>query len=263
MPRTPFFLLLFLIASSAAAQASDAHLYNFKGDVFILKVGKEEWFPAEKGKPVSVGDQFWVGENSSAEIALDAGYKNLIQIQKNTKVEIRNLTPVDIFLEDGSVFSALDHLLPGDSYQITTENGVSSVRGTHFYADFNKQDQKSQFALMPREDNRESQLLVKLKNEKQGTEEVILKEGQQATISKEAEEIKVESVPPAKEAEEKILFQQLTREVEQVKKENSSKQEDIQFVFVQPGSGQNYQNVLSSEPKEEDTDETSDKDSQE
>lgn len=137
------------LSSSGSSESPAAKLVSFEGDVKILKKGSENWLQAEKDQAIQVGDQILVGKGSSADIAYDSYFLNISHLKENTKAEIRSINPTDIYLEDGSIFSALDGLSSQSGYQIATPTAVAAVRGTHFDVDFDKANQKFTAASLP------------------------------------------------------------------------------------------------------------------
>lgn len=229
--RFLFFILLLLIpAVSLRAEETPVLLYDFQGDVFILKESASEWFPAKKSDVLKVGDTVWAGKESFAELALDKDYRNLLHVEQNTKAEIRSLDPADIYLEDGTIYSALDGLQAGQFYSIVTPTAVASARGTHFYAEYQAAQQQSEFALMPHEDNVQSELTVQAKIPEAEGAKVILREGEEALFSPKVDAPQVQKVSEQKKSEEKALLEAMNQRVEAAK----SKSEDIDLIFINP-----------------------------
>ncbi len=110
-----------------------ALIFDFNGEVRVLKHGAEQWMPAQKKMKIEIGDQLLTGKDSQVDIAYDSHFLNIARIGANTKAEFRNIEPTDIHMEDGSIFSALDGLKKGEGYQISTRTAVAGVRGTHLF----------------------------------------------------------------------------------------------------------------------------------
>ncbi len=109
-----------------------AKVFEFEGDVRILKAGADEWMPAEKEMVLEAGDQILTGKGSFVDIVYDDHFLNVARIDAETKAEFRSIEPTELHLEDGKIFSALDGLAPGDGYRISTPTAVAGVRGTTF-----------------------------------------------------------------------------------------------------------------------------------
>ena len=112
-----------------------AKVFNFDGDVRVLKHGSSQWMKVQKDMLLETGDQILTAKKSSIEIAYDPYFLNIARIEQNTKAEFRSIEPTDLHLEDGTIFSALDGLA-GNNYQISTPTAVAGVRGTTFDVSF-------------------------------------------------------------------------------------------------------------------------------
>lgn len=121
-------------------QDHKASVFDFKGDVKILKQDSEDWKPVEKNMVIDEGDQILTGSESTLDVAYDNFFLNIARIEEKTRAEFRSIEPTDLYLENGTIFSALDGL-NGNKYQISTRTAVAGVRGTHldvgaFHGDF-------------------------------------------------------------------------------------------------------------------------------
>lgn len=167
-PGTVGFLVLFVMASwalgvsqvpglyaevlstnSAESQTQSAKIVDLEGDVRILKKDSAEWQAAKKDQIIEAGDQIITGKTSFVDISYDHYLLNITRIQENTKAEFRTIQPTDIYLEDGSIFSALDGLDEKGGYQIATPIAVAGVRGTHFDVAYDPSSQKFSAASLP------------------------------------------------------------------------------------------------------------------
>lgn len=137
------------VQSSQTAETSSAKIVDLEGDVRLLKEGSADWKAAEKDQSIEVGDQIMTGNSSYVDIAYDSYLLNITHIEENTKAEFRSINPTDIYLEDGSIFSALDGLEGEGQYQIATPTAVAGVRGTHFDVAFDENTQKFSAASLP------------------------------------------------------------------------------------------------------------------
>lgn len=113
-----------------------ACVYHLEGEVKVLKSGSEKWVPLQKGDFLSQGDQVRTGAHSTVEIYFDEFYLNSTRLEANTIAEFRSIEPTDIYLTDGSVYSSLEGLMEGTTYQIATPTAVASVRGTQFLKEY-------------------------------------------------------------------------------------------------------------------------------
>lgn len=129
-----------------------AKVFEFKGDVRILKKTSDEWKLVEKGMIVGVGDQVLTGKDSHLDISYDNYYLNVARIEQNTKAEFLNIEPTIVRLEDGAIFNALDGLNKDESYQIATPTAVAAVRGTYFPVSFDAESGLLQVAVLDQKD---------------------------------------------------------------------------------------------------------------
>jgi len=107
-------------------------VFGLQGEAQILEAGSNTWRDLREGMALQVGDQIKVGREGYVDIVYDSYFLNLARIRKNTIVEFISMQPLRMELSRGSLFSALDGLAPGDVYEVSTENAVATVRGTHF-----------------------------------------------------------------------------------------------------------------------------------
>lgn len=128
-------------AQAGESEALAARIISVEGQVRILTASTSLWTAALKDMPVHAGDKFDTGEGGEVDIAYDEYFMNVTHLKENTRAEILTVAPVNIRLEDGSVFNALD-ALKDNSYQITTDMAVIAVRGTHFDVDYDSQAQQ-------------------------------------------------------------------------------------------------------------------------
>lgn len=138
-----------------------AKIIDVSGEVKILKGGTDEWLTAAEGDFIETGDQIITGTAGSVDIALDAYLLNITHISENTKAEFRSLKPTDIYMEDGSIYSALDGLASDEGYQIATPTAVAAVRGTHFEVGFDGTTKKFSATAVPTDDpEHQSRVLI-------------------------------------------------------------------------------------------------------
>jgi VCBS repeat-containing protein len=108
-----------------------------EGDVFVMKVGTDDWIEAEVGTSLDVGDSIKTGDDSGAEITFFDG--STIELEADTEIKVVSL---DISLDTdsktitleqtiGTTISRVTKLLdPASSYEIETPTGVAAVRGS-------------------------------------------------------------------------------------------------------------------------------------
>ena len=125
-------------SSTHLDQSNEDHLariFDFKGEVKILKRNAQDWVPAQKEMIIEAGDQILTGKDAYMDVVYDAHFLNISRIEAQTKAEFRTIEPTDLHLEDGMIFNALDGLM-GQKYQVSTPTAVAAVRGTTFDVGF-------------------------------------------------------------------------------------------------------------------------------
>ncbi len=138
-----------------------AVVVSISGTARILKRDSEEWQPIEKGMLVATGDQVVTEQGSFVDIAYDEKFKNIARIEEKTKAEFRSIEPTDLYLEDGTIFNALDGLSPGSTYQVSTATAVAAVRGTRFDVSYMASTREFNVTTLPvPEDGHESRVVV-------------------------------------------------------------------------------------------------------
>ena len=209
-----------------------ARVFDVKGDVRILKKGTEEWVKIKKDKVIEVGDQILTGKDSFVEIVYDPFFLNVARIDEKTKAEFRSIEPTDLHLEDGSIFSALDGLSKGDSYQISTPTAVAGVRGTHFDVAYEAATRIFFAATIPVDDNHMSEIYIGPVTVEPGSpDKIAVPEGSQITFEGGVPAAPVvEGVHPQIVQEAQTTFQQMSEQVEnftELREEGEKKLEDI------------------------------------
>lgn len=177
-----------------------ARVIDFKGDVRVLKRDAEEWQPLQKDMILEVGDQILTGKESFVDISYDSNFLNIARIQEKTKAEFLNIEPTILRLEDGSVFSALDGLEKGSSYQIATPTAVAAVRGTHFEVSYDAMTGDFLAATLPvPDDGHESFILIQNAFEGGDGHQISLGEGEQVQVEagQTVDTLQVQAVDPA------------------------------------------------------------------
>lgn len=159
-----------------------AKVIQIEGEVKILKVNTENWVSAEKGMILETGDQILTGDNSHIEFSYDEFFLNIAKIEQKTKAEFRSIEPTDLYMEDGTIFSALDGLA-GNKYQISTPTAVAAVRGTHLYTEA-ENGAFVDIAVIPDTRDHQSSVEVLLENQ-----QLIVQEGEQLAFSNEGSQI--------------------------------------------------------------------------
>lgn len=130
------------MAGEASLTDSLAVAFRIEGDVRVLKTDEDNWKTLEQGSVIRTGDQIRTGPGAFAEVRFDDFYINTARITENSMAEFVSIEPTKIYLSDGEVFSSLDGLPKGTTYQVVTPTAVAGVRGTRFVRAFDAVTQR-------------------------------------------------------------------------------------------------------------------------
>lgn len=130
-------LLLFSSAAGPAAEAPEgpadekpcAELLEISGPVEV-STAKGPFAPAKAGMVLNPGDRIKTGRDATAVVSFDAEDKNISRIGAGSDVVIILGTTEKLELVNGDVFSALENLPKGSTFEIRTSTAVAGVRGT-------------------------------------------------------------------------------------------------------------------------------------
>lgn len=123
------FLALLMPAVLAQAELS-VEISEVSGKVMVLISGETSWKNAKDGMFLHSGDSLKTYDNSSAEIAFNAGKKNIVKIQPNTYVVLKLEKNRKLELIDGEVFCLIRNLPAGSAFEVHTPIAVCGARGT-------------------------------------------------------------------------------------------------------------------------------------
>ncbi len=160
-----------------------ASVVSFEGTVYAMKKGESSWAEIQQAAEVHEGDKIRTDAGATAEIAYDSTLLNLTHLKENTVAEFRSIEPTDVYLEDGTLFNALDGLDADSSYQVSTPTYVAAVRGTHFDVQFDQATQQfSAATLSPEEGVGSSKIFVSDPNLGASAETLEVREGNQIDV---------------------------------------------------------------------------------
>ena len=112
-----------------------AQLINVEGNVQVQSPGDNEWKKAENGMQVNIGDSIRTARRSKADIALDAEKKNTIALGEKTLVVLNSASADTIDrldLSRGRVYSNMEGIKSGLSFEVNTPSAVAGVRGSSY-----------------------------------------------------------------------------------------------------------------------------------
>jgi len=114
-----------------------ASVFQITGQAKLLKKNSEKWRTLRKGMVIQEGDQIRTQRDAQVRLHYDDYFLNILQINENSLAEFQTIEPTQIYITNGEIFSILDGLPKGTSYQVVTPTAVGGVRGTRFVRSFN------------------------------------------------------------------------------------------------------------------------------
>lgn len=109
-----------------------AHVFHLEGTARILKKGQANWEPLEVGSVITAGDQIKTEADGLVEIHYDSFFLNIAKITPNSLAEFLSIEPTKIFVSSGAIYSSLEGLPEGSTYDVITPTAVGGVRSTVF-----------------------------------------------------------------------------------------------------------------------------------
>jgi len=119
------------MSAAEAAEAPYCEVVRVSGDAQLVRKG-EPSVPLAEGAALVKGDQIAVGPGATADLAFDPAWENTARLNSNTRVTVQSLDPVKLSMVSGDVYSRLERLAPGSSFEVKTPTAVAVVRGTRF-----------------------------------------------------------------------------------------------------------------------------------
>lgn len=121
-----------------------AQVYHLEGAARILKKGAENWEPLQVGTVINAGDQVKTEADGLVEIHYDSFFLNIAKITPNSLAEFMSIEPTKIFVSSGAIYSSLEGLPEGSTYDVITPTAVGGVRSTVFVRSYDPSTQTDQ-----------------------------------------------------------------------------------------------------------------------
>lgn len=138
-------------ASAVAPQTGEgsltdqiASVFHIEGTARILKKGSESWAPIQVGTIVQPGDQIKTEADGIVELHYDAFFLNTAKITPNSLAEFTSIEPTRIFVSSGAIYSSLNGLPEGSTYDVITPTAVGGVRSTVFSRSYDPSTQSDE-----------------------------------------------------------------------------------------------------------------------
>ena len=103
-----------------------ARLGYLQGSVSFQPAGESDWVDAVPNRPITIGDQLWVDNNSRAELELGSA---VIDLGGNTGISFLNLddNTIQIQLSSGAINIRVRRLGRDDDFEIDTPNQAFTI----------------------------------------------------------------------------------------------------------------------------------------
>ncbi len=124
-------ILLTPFANKAAAQPINvAEVVHAQGEVRLKSTTVRKWIDVEVGMKVKEGDTIKTGTDSRAELAFGKNLKNIINVFSNSQLTVTKFQPGVINLTEGRVFTLIEKLDKGSTFEVRTPTAIAGARGT-------------------------------------------------------------------------------------------------------------------------------------
>ncbi len=117
------------------ANSRAAEIIFVQGNVQVQSPGEDEWKKAENGMQVNIGDSIRTARHSKADIVLDAEKKNTVTLGEKTLIVLNSASADTIDrldLSRGRLYSNMESIKSGLSFEVNTPSAVAGVRGSSY-----------------------------------------------------------------------------------------------------------------------------------
>ncbi len=127
-----FAVALTWFASNAYSADYFCEVMTLKGAAFVTSEGTAKK-PLAQGDLIKTGDFIEVESDSYVDLAYDKEWNNITRLGENSKMKIKSVYPTGLSLDRGDLFSKLQKLPKGTTFEVQTPTAVAAVRGTEFF----------------------------------------------------------------------------------------------------------------------------------
>jgi hypothetical protein len=137
MSKNWYLISLFAIAAAIgvtrvyAAPPTYCEVAQVAGSAKVVRLGKDA-AAITQGMMLLKGDRIVVEKGGSVVVAFDPEWKNTTRLSENTHAIIRYINPVRIEIGSGDVYSKLDALPKGSTFEVVTPTAIAAARGTKY-----------------------------------------------------------------------------------------------------------------------------------
>ncbi|MDD5194450.1 MAG: FecR family protein [Candidatus Omnitrophica bacterium] len=128
-----FFIIGLFLIGNIYAESSEVTVIYVSGSVDICS--GDESYPCSKAiedMTVTAGDKIITAQDSSIELAFDENKKNILRVNPESEVVISLKDNEKVELTKGEVFTTIEELPSGSSFEIRTPTAIAGVRGTEW-----------------------------------------------------------------------------------------------------------------------------------
>jgi len=122
---------MIIIFACTSLYAQTAKIISVEGEVNVRADANSDWQNAKPQQYLSQDAEIKTAEKSKCILSFDEDLANIITIDENTQVKLKNLKPVEIILPRGRVFLLIDDKTSSlKPFEVRTPTAVAGVRGT-------------------------------------------------------------------------------------------------------------------------------------
>lgn len=125
-----FFILLCALLFPVFLFAQSVQIIDVQGQILVKKDGVSPWQKAEINMILGKEAEIMSQDKSNCTLAFDEEKQNILTIKENSHIKIENISPGDLFLSEGRVFSLIKNLTKTEKFQIRTPVAVAGARAT-------------------------------------------------------------------------------------------------------------------------------------
>ncbi len=129
---SPLLALLFPIC----VFAQSVQIIDVRGQVQVKKDAVSTWQKAEINMLLGKECELMTQDKSSCTLAFDKEKKNILTIKENSHIKIENVSPGNLFLSEGRVFSLIKNLTKTEEFRIRTPVAVAGARATGWATEY-------------------------------------------------------------------------------------------------------------------------------
>jgi hypothetical protein len=136
MKKVLLSVVFVLCAAVASAWAQSAKVVDVKGAVTVKLTAASEWQKAQINMLLEKDAEVQTQKDSQCTLAFDEALKNILTLQGDSRIKIQNVSPGEVFLPQGRVFTLIGNMPKGEEFQVRTPTAVAGARGTGWLTSF-------------------------------------------------------------------------------------------------------------------------------